>query len=415
MATRPRNVNEALHLIDNAGTLPPDEAVEQMQAAVDFLNEQDDLPTEVQRIRRDAERFIQEQGADPAGSPDEMRERVGDVTDPEPMQGPQPGRLPPQMREPGGPPHQLRGDFFDEPAGDPDRQALEDALVQQGADPSDPGTQALLDEMMGEGGADPFIGVPQGHVAPGTPDPLREPVRVQRPGESERMGRPVYRESDTERPFGWSAGRIADMQDRLVKAGFLQKGEFTRGWYDGATGQAYAQSLGFANQRGLGVIETLDTLAAERQDMIDAQVEESLDAFEPQVELPPDPASLRNRAREALSAIGRRSADIDDDELDAMVQVMSGEFKRARDVEVEMQRRQHEAQVRTEMGEPTSAEFDDLEAIDPLARFDEWFQSDEGFGGEITTRETSEVVGQQGRVFDQGMDRMRSQVRQGGA
>lgn len=318
---------------------------------------------------------------------------------------------PRRVQAPGGPEAGTAG-AEGEAQPDRDRQAVEDALVQQGADPSDPATQALIDEVVGEEEAtDPFVGVPQDHRAPGTPDPLQGPVEVSRPGESATRGQPIYRQSDIDNPFGWSTTRIADLQDRMVKAGLLSKGEFRRGWFDEATGAAYGAALGFANQRGMNQWVALDELAQQR----DEEIAEEAAGFVPDLDLPPDPASLRSRARETLIGIGRRPSEIDEEEIDEMAAVMSGEFKRARQVEEQRQRAMHEAAVSAEFGRDVDPDLAGLEQVDPISRFDEWFHSDEGFGGEIETRDTSAKVARAGQNFERGISSMRQQVRSGGA
>ncbi|MFW5899098.1 MAG: hypothetical protein ACOCUN_01370, partial [Jiangellaceae bacterium] len=253
----------------------------------------------------------------------------------------------------------------------------------------------VLDESGAGGGADedPFIGVPQDFTRePSAEDQRRYGWRTfqgQADGAPDRE--PLYRESDARAPYGWSESRIARLQDSLVEANLLE-GEFARGWFDGPTRQAYASALGFANSRTQDVVVTLDQLAQQREQQRQEDIERSVTAFQPDVPLPPDRASLRQRARETLIQSGRRSWQIDEDEIAEMVDVLSGEFKRARRVEEERQRRQHEAQVRAETAPPgqdvAEADLSDLEQVDPLARFDEWFQDE--YGEETEAREQRE-------------------------
>lgn len=274
-----------------------------------------------------------------------------------------------------------------------------------------------LDELMGEGEQeDPFVGVPQDHMAfvdetnrqdypAGTPE--RE-----RPTGPAGYRQPRYRQSDIEGPFGWSTARIAQLQDRLVDAGLLT-GEFRRGWYDPATGEAYAQALGLANQRSAKVTDALDQLTQQQAAAREQQVEQQLQSFQPQVDLPPDPNQLRRRARETLIASGRPAHRIDEDEVARMVDVLSGEYARQREVETEMQRRQFEADTRSQLGEDATADLSDLEGVDPLSSFDEWFQGE--YGDEVEGRQQREEQQQRVGTFSQAMRSGVQQVRQGGA
>ena len=306
-------------------------------------------------------------------------------------------------------------------------QAVDGRVTEPGADTAG---GSIMDFWEGEGeeDLDPLIGVPADHRAfrdelgrTSIPDGVADQTR---PGTPVGFREPRYRQSDTQEPFGWSEGRIAQLQDRLVAAGLLT-GDFRRGWYDAETGQAYAEALAFANMRAGSVFETLNSLRQEReelqeQEMLDRrqQMQQELDAFAPDLPLPPDTSSMRQRARETLMSIGRRASDIDESEIAEMVNVLSGEFKQQRRVEEMRQRRLYEADVRTSFLEdgqsPITADLSDLEDVDPMARFDEWFQSPDGFGGEIQTRETSAEVARRGSTFEQGLNQMRGAVRRGG-
>ncbi len=268
---------------------------------------------------------------------------------------------------------------------------------------------------------DPLIGVPEGHVAERAPaegltrgqsaDAARYSAQAEAAGTP--PGSAQYRESHTQKPFGWNAARIGRLQDALVAAGLL-RGEFRRGYYDAATGQAYAESLALANSKGANVIVTLDDLAQARQE----QKAEAIASFvPPQTSLAPDPASLRSRARGMLLSMRGRASEIDDAEIDELAAVLSGEFRRQRQMEAEIARRQHVAEVETQFGDPTAppaqADLSGIEEVDPMARFDEFFSK--RYGGEINTREASEEVDRRSAQFSAGLNSMRGQVRSGGA
>lgn len=292
--------------------------------------------------------------------------------------------------------------------------------VAEGMSPED--AEAAAEMFFGQGdGPDlrpPLIGVPEDHF-------IREQTfdgdRMQfDPDMQAAMGpirrEPRYREGDQERPFGWSSERLADLQKRLVAAGLLQ-GDFRWGWYDAPTGQAYAQALGSANLRAVDVWDALDQLAVEHEQRREESISEAIGAFTPEPFQPRDRDEWRSRARQALIGIGRPASQIGEDEIEAMADVMSGEFRRAHEIQVEADRRMHEAQVRNEFADegaqPVTADLSDLEQVDPVWSFNEWFQSE--YAGEIETRETSERVGRAGQTFDQGLRSMVSQVRGGGA
>ena len=269
---------------------------------------------------------------------------------------------------------------------------------------------------------DPLIGVPEGHTFTEQHWPgdrmMLDPADQAAVGPTQREAR--FRESDLRMPFGWSTERIAALQERMVAAGVMND-NFRRGWYDTATQQAFQEVLGFANQRGQGISEALDSLALEHEQRREEEQQEARQAmaFQPEPFLAPDPDALRQRARQSLMSIGRRASDISEEEISQMVSVMSGEFKRAHEVEQEIAQRRHGVEVERAFAEPGTeigaADLSDLEEVDPIASFSEWFASREGFGGEIETRETSAEVARRGQTFEQGLNQMRSMVRQGGA
>ena len=431
---RPTDANEALHQLDQAdltSVLGRNEA----QEALEVLREIDQasgLPSEVREIVEHAERelsaFSQAETASDARDFDEFSDAVGRLgydrgqvdeaftedeqgrTQPRRAEGPRPDVPSMGQRSP-------HVDGGQESPG-PDPASGQDPQIRDIADELGISYE-LAEQMFGdqlEADPNPFVGVPEDHqFVPQADQRVSPDRRVDTPGLFGAR-EPRYRESDVEGPFGWSAARIKQLQDRLVDAGLLS-GEFRYGWYDEATGQAYARALGFANQRGQQVSSALDGLqrdhAQRQRDLRAEQRQEALDAFQPEPFLEPDPNSLAQRARQALTSIGRRRSDIDQAEIDQMVQVMSGDFKRAHQVQQEAARRMHVAGVETEFGDPTQADLSDLEEVDPIASFDEWFQSSDGFGGEIETRETSEEVARRGQTFDQGLSQMVSQVRGG--
>ena len=321
------------------------------------------------------------------------------------------GRVPGSPQRGGG-----RGPQRDSAAGAPgdDRQALIDELVAGGMDPAV--AQMVAAQMVGEEEEepDPFIGVPEDHS---TRLPLNEPRRVSRPGDMPLDRQPIYRDSYRNRPFSWPAERIAALQSRMVDAGLIT-GEYRHGWYDTTTQAAFAQLLGFANQRIIDWRQGLDQMTVEWRAQRDDLQREAMQAFQPDLPLPPDVNSLRQRARDTMVAMGRRDSEIDESEIAEMVKVMSGEFKRQRQVEEMRQRRIYEADVQTSFQDPNAApitaDLSDLEDVDPMARFDEWFRSSDGFGGEIETRETSAEVARRGATFEQGLNQMRGAVRRGG-
>lgn len=75
---------------------------------------------------------------------------------------------------------------------------------------------------------------------------------------------PRYFEEDVMRPRtrGWSALQIADLQARMVRAGFLKAKDFRLGSWDPESVDAYADLLTFANDSGSLASDILEEMEA---------------------------------------------------------------------------------------------------------------------------------------------------------
>lgn len=75
------------------------------------------------------------------------------------------------------------------------------------------------------------------------------------------LGRGLYTEDDVRKSSIATTNQLLQLQKSLVAAGFLE-GNFIKGWWDDATGDAYRALLTFANENGLTWTDAL-TVAAE--------------------------------------------------------------------------------------------------------------------------------------------------------
>lgn len=248
------------------------------------------------------------------------------------------------------------------------------------------------------------IGVPQGYEAARevTFDPSDRPRFAGRATGTVEV-EPRYFEGDELNPAGLSADVITRLQNQLIRAGLIDEDEVWMGVWDPASQGAYKTVLGLANQSGTTADAMVDRLIASVPESLKAQRERRREfaTFQPEAYLKPDKATLRQRVKAIFrSEVGR---DPRPGELTSYVAQLEEDDRAAFDVEEAMRR---DAFTRanfqeTRLGataqaaldaflgagptgvpvssvpvlDPSTAAPSTFQAVDPVARFQEAFES----------------------------------------
>lgn len=155
---------------------------------------------------------------------------------------------------------------------------------------------------------------------------------------------PLYYAGDEYAPAGWSEQRIAAMQRQLVEAGLLLA-TFRRGYWDGATADAYATLLVEANQTGDTWRDTLPHVQRAYEQGLQADRAEAIRSFRGLIPAytPEDRESLRQTVRDAIRRrVGR---DPSAAELATYTAELDAHYRAQYDTEVAEARRRIEEQI----------------------------------------------------------------------
>lgn len=184
---------------------------------------------------------------------------------------------------------------------------------------------------------------------------------------------PRYFDGDQYSPAGLDPAEIARIQADLVKTGYLTEGEYWAGFWDEDTSQAYAAVLGFANQSGDSIDETIDRLIATLPDSIkEARARaDQAKIFQAPPFIGPDLATLAQGVKAKLRAdLGREPSDA---EMAELTRFMSSIYVENFDAEVAAERSAFDAsQESLETGDPVTPRS--VTDVDPVARFNEFFE-----------------------------------------
>jgi hypothetical protein len=209
---------------------------------------------------------------------------------------------------------------------------------------------------------------------------------------------PQYFEGDQFSPAGLDPAAITRIQTRLVSAGLMEAGEFWAGFWDAQTSDAYKLALGFSNQSGEPVDQTITKLIANLPDSIKERrrQQDVADTFQAPPFLKPDYATLAQDVKGFFrSKVGR---DPTDEELAEFTGVMSNMYRREFDARVDAQRAAFEGPPPLDINSPavtpgggfvsggftvdeTQIPAQVVQDVDPAARFRESFER--RFGPEI--------------------------------
>lgn len=130
------------------------------------------------------------------------------------------------------------------------------------------------------------------------------PDRVSRAAQTVPEARyPLYYSGDEYAPAGWSETRIADLQRQMIDAGLLTS-TFRRGYWDGATADAYATLLVQANQTGDTWQDAIPHVQRAFEQGIEIERAQALASFRGAMPAytPEDPVALRQIVREGIRA-----------------------------------------------------------------------------------------------------------------
>jgi hypothetical protein len=218
------------------------------------------------------------------------------------------------------------------------------------------------------------IGVPNGFVATPRTDlrGLSADAAGRYPATHDVAAR--YFEGDDWVPASLPPVQIAELQRRLVAAGLIPKGaEYRNGYWDDVTQNGFRVLLAESNASGFTYGQTLTLReSAER---------ENRPQFQAKPFLAPDPATIRQNAREWVkSNIGDdRAVAMGDDELDRLVSVASGFDRSAYEQQTSAERAAFDA------AQENTGGGGEMQSVDPVARFQEFLQ--EKYAPEIRSRQ----------------------------
>lgn len=172
---------------------------------------------------------------------------------------------------------------------------------------------------------------------------------------------------------GMAPEKVVRLQERLHKLGFLS-GDYTQGVIRDETRTAFADLLAESNRRGTAWDQTLGDLERMYEELgIDPDEDDGPAPFVRDSYLAPDYATFAQTVKSQMrDSLGR---DPDESEMALLVAELSGWDREAFDVEQAAEERMYDAQVSAQEDGTPGLSGGEAQAIDPVARFKESFES----------------------------------------